>query len=120
MFRFLCLVKFWCKVFKSLYMDISKIIEKGNVFVIVIVCSVFSFLVRRSVIVIMFMSEVQNICCQMGVFVILFDVRVFIIIVFELVDVIKKMMIIVIVMNDSIEENGKCFRKLNRVSDIFC
>lgn len=58
MFRFLCLVKFWCKVFKSLYMDISKIIEKGNVFVIVIVCSVFSFLVRRSVIVIMFMSEV--------------------------------------------------------------
>lgn len=56
----------------------------------------------------------------MGVFVILFVVRVLIIIVFELVDVIKKMMIIVIVMNDSMEENGKCFRKLNRVSVIFC
>lgn len=50
----------------------------------------------------------------------LFDVSVLIIIVLELVEVIKKIMIIVIVINDNIEENGKCLRKLNRVNVIFC
>lgn len=120
MLRLLRLVKFWRKAFKSLYMDISKITEKGNALAIVTVCSALSPSARRSAIATMLMSEAQNICCQTGVFATLLDARVFTTIAFELADVTKKTMTIAIAMNDSTEENGKCFRKLNRASDTFC
>ena len=66
MLRLSRLVKSRRKAFKSPYMDISKITEKGNALAIVTVCSALS--PPASAIATMPMSEAQNIRCQTGVF----------------------------------------------------
>ncbi|STJ16343.1 Uncharacterised protein [Escherichia coli] len=68
MLRLSRLVKSRRKAFKSPYIDISKITEKGNALAIVTVCSALSPPARRSAIATMPMSEAQNIRCQTGVF----------------------------------------------------
>ncbi|SLY07849.1 Uncharacterised protein [Klebsiella pneumoniae] len=120
MLRLSRLVKSRRKAFKSPYMDISKITEKGNALAIVTVCSALSPPARRSAIATMPMSEAQNIRCQTGVFATPPDARVSTTIAPESADVTKKTMTIAIAMNDSTEENGKCSRKLNRASATSC
>lgn len=110
MLRLSRLVKSRRKAFKSPYMDISKITEKGNALAIVTVCSALSPPARRSAIATMPMSEAQNIRCQTGVFATPPDARVSTTIAPESADVTKKTITIAIAMNDSTEENGKCSR----------
>lgn len=76
MLRLSRLVKSRRKAFKSPYIDISKITEKGNALAIVTVCSALSPPARRSAIATMPMSEAQNIRCQTGVFATPPDARV--------------------------------------------
>ncbi len=120
MLRLSRLVKSRRKAFKSPYMDIGKITEKGNALAIVTVCSALSPPARRSAIATMPMSEAQNIRCQTGVFATPPVARVSTTIAPESADVTKKTMTIAIAMNDSTEENGKCSRKLNRASATSC